>query len=321
MFNSDENEFDIQKTILKKKELKVGKFYIEYEKLTNRILGVTPEKITINDYRKDLLEIDENDLIRDIFNNKVPLHKLKIRYDYESNTRILYRHYDPKRWEFDYIRGTKDSNNFIHFYCDIVSKKIIVNFIDYNFMREFTKEKINELNLSQLPEYIDIFCIDKYEPSKLFDTLPLDLKSLFKGQEQRFHCYWLPDVPEEFEKIDFLHYNHDIKITVDKEPMYVPVANIQLKPTIVYKQTGNKLQVQSIMNDTRNFQLDEIITFYLFDFNDPGQILDTISLNTSSLDNFNLVEFKLKTKKPIKMISNYSHLYIEDSNVSTYYQF
>jgi hypothetical protein len=94
-----------------------------------------------------------------------------------------------------------------------------------------------------------------------------------------------------------------------------------LKPEIVFKQIGNVLQIQSAMRETKNFNLEEKITFYMYSSADPSQIIDSVTLNTNKLDNFNLVELKLKSTKKIKMISNYHHLHIEDANVSTYYQF
>jgi hypothetical protein len=90
---------------------------------------------------------------------------------------------------------------------------------------------------------------------------------------------------------------------------------------LVYKQTGNRLQIQSVMSASQNFNLDNEITFYVFSSNDPSQILDSITLNTNELDDFNLVELKLKSNTPVKIISNYHHLHIEDANVSTYYKF
>jgi hypothetical protein len=131
----------------------------------------------------------------------------------------------------------------------------------------------------------------------------------------------LPDDADKLDTFDFLHYNHNIRISVDRDPFYIPIAKESYKPAILYKQFKNRLQIQSVINESKNFHLDSNITFYLFDSTEPGEILDTITLNSSDLDNFNLLEFKLKTTKKVKMISNYSHLHIEDANVSTYYQF
>lgn len=321
MFEESDGEFDIQKTILKKKENKNSKFYVEYDRLTNRVIGVAPERNTLSGTRHAFLEVDENDVIRGIFENKTPLHRLKVRYDYNSNTRILYKSREISRYEFDYVRNNNNKDNFIHLHCDVVSKKINVNFIDTVFLKEFTKERVNELTLSNLPKNLAVYAIDKHEPSKLFDTIDINFKKLFLGLEQRFDCFWLPNNTAELESIDFLHYNHDIRLSVDKDPLYVPIHTELYKPTILYKQVDNQLQVQSVIGESKNFYLDRKITFYLYDPAEPSEILDTITVNSSDLDNFNLLEFKLKTTKKIKMISNYSHLHIEDANVSTYYQF
>ncbi len=317
----DDNEFDIQKTILKKKPAKNSKFFVEYDKLTNQVLRVTPEQIESSNPRSDILVVEENDLIKEIFNNKISLHKLKVSYDYETSTRFIVKHYQKNRSEFDYVRTDNDPENFIHLYCDFITKKVVANFISHNFMRDFTKEKTTELQLSNWPERLEVYCTHKYDPSRLFGTLTLDLKKIFVDQEQTFYCPWLPDNSAYFDDLTFLHYNHDIKLTVDKEPIYIPVASVPYKPIIVYKQSGDVLQLQSVIEEARNFRLDNDITFYLYDANDPSVILDTVSLNTETLNNFSMIKLKLKTEKQVKVISNYSHLHIEDANVSTYYKF
>jgi len=321
MHNINDDEFDVQKTILKRKQVKNRAFYVEYDKLTYQVLGISPHDVKGADPRRTSLEIEENELVHEIFYNKVPLHQLKIRYDADTNSRILYKHRSHKRWEFDYVYGETDERNFIHLHCDLVTKKIIVNFIYDNFKQEYTKEKTTEFQLANMPNNMEVYCIDKKEPSMLYDKLTLNIKELFANHEQTFSCKWLPNDHESFDKLGFLHYNHSFKITVDKDPYYVPVAKTNLKPTLIYKQIGNKLQIQSVMSETKNFNLDRDITFYMYSSSDPSQILDSVTLNTNELDNFNLVELKLKSSKTVKIISNYQHLHIEDANVSTYYKF
>lgn len=321
MRNINDDEFDIQKTILKKKQVKSRTFYVEYDKLTYQVLGISPNVPSSEDPRRGSIEIEENDLIKDIFYNKSPLHKLRIKYDNKSGSRILYKHQDHRRWEFDYIYGENTGTNFIHLYCDLVTKKINANFIYDNFKQEYTRENTTEFQLETMPDKMEIFCIDKKEPSRLYDTLILNIKELFSCHEQIFSCKWLPNEHDKFDNLGFLHYNHNFKVSIDKEPYYVPIATDSFKPALVYKQIGDKLQIQSVMRETQNFNLDKEITFYVFNSNDPGQILDSITLNTNELDNFKLVELKLKSNKPVKIISNYHHLHIEDANVSTYYKF
>ncbi len=321
MFDRDDSEFDIQKTILKKKEHRNGKFYVEYDKLTNRVFSVTPTYTQITEFRRGQLEIDENALIRDIFNNKIPLHTLRVKYDIESNSRILYRQTHSRKSEFDYITVEKNKKHFINLHCDPVSKRIVISFDDIYFKNQLATERVNETVLKELPDQIPIYCIDKHEPSRLYDTLHIDLKTLFSEHEQKFWCAWLPDDKSQLDSIDFLHYNHGLSITVINDIVEEPIAVTNIKPAILYKQVKNKLQIQSVIEETKNFYLDENITFYLFDVNNPDKILDTISLNSSDLDNFSLLELKLKTTKSVKMISNYSHLHIEEANDSTYYKF
>lgn len=321
MHNINDDEFDIQKTILKKKTVKNSKFYVEYDKLTYQVLGISPYSGGNEDPRRANLEIEENDLVKEVFVNKSPLHKLRIKYDPESGSRILYKHREHKRWEFDYVYGENDGNNFIHLHCDLVAKKINANFIYDNFKQEYTKEHTTEFQLANMPDKMEIFCIDKKEPSRLYDKLILNIKELFSNHEQTFSCKWLPNEHAKFDNLGFLHYNHDFKVSIDKEPYFVPIATASFKPTLVYKQIGSKLQIQSAMRDSQNFNLGKEITFYVFNSNDPSQILDSITLNTNELDDFKLVELQLKSKTPVKIISNYQHLHIEDANVSTYYKF
>lgn len=321
MIDQDDSEFDIQKTILKKKEHKNGKFYVEYDKLTNKVFAVTPTYKAVTEFRRGQLELEENSLIKDIFDNKIPLHTLRVKYDIESNSRTLYRQRHSHKSEFDYITVKRDHRHFINLYCDVVSKRITLHFDDANFKSQLANEHIDETLLRELPEEISIYCINKNEPSKLYDTLKVDLKKLFIEHEQKFWCSWLPDTSEAIDDIDFMHYNHGINITISNEILHEPIASAISKPSIIYKQTKNKLQIQSVMEESKNFYLDDNITFYLFDANNPDKILDTISLNSAELNNFNLLELKLKTTKSIKMISNYSHLHIEEANDSTYYKF
>ena len=114
MIDENDFEFDIQKTILKKKENKNSIFYVEYDRLTNQVFGITPDKFKPENIRHAILEVQENDLIRAIFNNKIALHKLKVKYNHANNTRTLYRQREISRYEFDFIRGSKDGDdNFI----------------------------------------------------------------------------------------------------------------------------------------------------------------------------------------------------------------
>jgi hypothetical protein len=188
-------------------------------------------------------------------------------------------------------------------------------------MAQYSNEQANEHVLSVLPDNLLIYCIDKFEPSCLFGTLDVNLKKLFLENQLRYYCPWLPDDVELLNSIDFLHYNNGIKITAGTEPFYDTIAKTNLKPAVVYKQEGKKLKIQSVIGESKNFHLDDKITFYLFNSSDPGQIIDTINLNSSDLNNFNLFEINLNTTTPVKLISNYSHLHIEEQHANTDYQF
>ena len=97
MFNLDDIEFDVQKTILKKKKIKDSKFYVTYDKLTYQIISIAPHEVELTDPRHSILDIEDSSLVQDIFQKNLPLHKLKIRYDAESGSRILYKYRENKR--------------------------------------------------------------------------------------------------------------------------------------------------------------------------------------------------------------------------------
>jgi hypothetical protein len=156
MIVNNDIEFDIQKTILKKKKIKSRKFYVEYDKLTYQVVGIAPYDNTVSNIRHANLELDENELLQEIFYKKIPLHKLRIRYDAESNTKVLYQHREHKKWEFDYVYGENNTNNFIHLHCDFVTKKINANFIYENFKQEYTKERTTEFQLSSMPDQMEV---------------------------------------------------------------------------------------------------------------------------------------------------------------------
>lgn len=317
----DDNEFDIQKTILRKKQTKKEIFYVEFNKFTFQVISVSPIKTSTINYNHHIVEFPKSDIIIDIFNNKINLNNLIVTRDYQSNQFVLSKinqKYKPK-WEFDYIKASNTSNNFIQLNCDTINKKIIAGFDCDNFINSFSTGLINEEILSSLPTNLKIFVIDKHEPSNLFGMLNLNMKKLFLYHENNFKCTWLPDDPNKIDNLEFLHYNHDIMIS-HVTTVSDNLCSSPIKPMIVYNQHKNKIKIQSIMSDVNNFKLDDKITFYLYRRDDPGQIIDSISLNTIELNNYSLLEFKLSTKEPIKMTTNYGHLFVEDVNVSTYYK-
>lgn len=315
-------EFDIQKTILKKKEKRTGRYYIEYDKLTNNVIKVSPNFLQASDIRKDVFVKDEDDLIANIFYRKVPLHKLRVKYNKKLNKKILYLHAWERRNEFDYVLNSRNnSNHFIHVYCDLISKKISANFISDNFKELYTEDVISEQNLSTTPKNLDIYCLNVHERSRLYDKLSLNLSSLFLDHELTFNCHWLPHTADLFQNFGFLHYNYDFNISVSTEPVLIPIKTVDYKPAILYKQENDEVTIQSAIHDKNNFKLGDKILFYIFSYYDPTLILDTLELDSTMLNNYNQFKHRLNCNKEIKMLSNYSHLHVEKINDNSHYKF
>lgn len=318
----EDGEFDIQKTILRTKTQREQTYYIRYDKLTYNVLAITPEDSLEDDPRQGIISSSVNDLITGLFTNKLSLSNLKIKYDYKNRTRLLIRDRHARKGEFDYVFGSKHDSQYIHLDCDVVTKTIRANFLIENFKKDYTNELATETQISRIPEYLEIFCIDGNERSRLYDKLSLNVKKLVDVHELSFRCRWLPDSEDQFDRIAFVHYDHDLQISASSSPVTTEAIDIGYKPAIIYKQNNYELCFQSVINNHRHlFINNDRIVFYIYNAFDPSEIIGSIDYKTEILDNYNMFSYEMKTNKPVKIITNYPHIHIENVHDNSYYKF
>lgn len=317
----DEEEFDVQKTILRKKEKRKHQFYIEYDRLTNSIIKISPNVIYPSDIRKDILIKEEDKLITDIFLRRVPVNRLRIKYNRKSNQKILYLQNNFIKNEFNYVLNNSNAHEFIYLHCDLTGKKININFISDNFKNLYSDDILSEQNLAETPQYLNLFCINKFEKSYLYDRLKINMEDLFRDMELSYRCNWLPDSEKEFKNLGFLHYNYDFNISAGTDPLLVPIEKYDHKPNIIYKQEQDKIIIQSMIVNINNFRLDNTIKFYFFDYYDPTTVLGSLELDSTILNNYGQYQYNLFDSRLVKILSNYSHLHIEKIYDNSYYKF
>jgi len=318
----EDGEFDIQKTILRQREQADTTYYVHYDKLTYNVVGISPQDENHDDPRFGIIQAQSNDLIDRLFNNKLSLSNLRIKYDYKTKTRQLIRDRYTRKGEFDYVFGYKNQSQYIHLDCDVITKKIRANFIWENFKKDYTNELTTETQISRLPQYLEIFCIDGNERARLYDKLSLNIRKLVDVHELSFNCQWLPDSAENFNRFEFIHYDHDLNISVSDQAYEPQVLDIDYKPAILYKQTNNQLVFQSVLNrhDHLFIHKDRIV-FYIYNAFDPSEIIDVVNFNSGILDNYNMFSYDLKTNKPVKVITDLAHIHIENVHDNSYYKF
>lgn len=320
-----EAEFDIQPRLLKKRTKKIQKFWVEYDKFTNLVVEITPEpRDKANSLRNSLLITEDLDLVKRIFTGRVPLGKVHVYYNKEKNRKELSLNRSLfSRSEFDYIFAERAGEiGPVHLYCDLIFKKITIT-VDYEKLKSYmSDDNLTEANLERSNMHLRLFCIDTSDPTRLFDSIDLNMFELCSNQFIEKKCPWLPDLLDDFENIGFLHYNSDMPITfsVRKEELRHAVDDrCSGKPQIVYKQDGNKLMLQSIMENANNYKINDEITLYLFERDNPTVLYGYERISRASLNNFNTLEIELETSKKVSLVTDHLHIHIEDSNVSTDY--
>jgi hypothetical protein len=314
------DEFDIQLTVLKKRSpKKEQKVYVEYNRLTYSLCSISPKEIEASARRNLIAIVDASTITNKLFQNKLALSSVKIKKNQDSGLLELVEHVNKTKKEFDFIFATNTDKSYIHLDIDVVDKTVYVIF-DYNiFKANLANDLITEKDLQDLPDKIEIFCIDKIEKSRLFGKITIDTKELFELHSIRYPCAWLPDQASELDNIGFLYYDNSQMISVGQSAQTKIENNLESKPNLLYKQQGNVLQLQSTMEDVSAFRLNDDITFYFYDKNDPAMMLGTTTLSSNQFNNYNHFELELNTKKEIKIISNYFHLHIEESDANAYY--
>jgi len=309
-------EFDVQKTILKKKDVKSSKFFVGYNKITGQVYSVSPAEPE----NLPFFETDNYLLVKNLFDNKITLHKLKAVRN-NLGQLVLAEKTSTRRSEFNYITAEINLQAFVQLSCDLVSKRITIKFIDELFKLAYTNNSINEEILGSLPDYIEVNCFNAFDPGKFSGKIIIDVDAIFKNKQQSIQAVWLPDDPVEFSQLKFMHYDFGLKISPEYQDRPSEAKNKNERPVIVYKQTQNQLELQSLIEQADNFRLAATIEFFITEYNDPGKILDVVSVNSSRLNDYAKTTISLATNKPVQVISNYDYLSIKDVNESTYYEF
>jgi hypothetical protein len=314
----DVEEFDIQKTVLKKRD-KVDdqKVYVEYDRLTYSIIAVSPIKIETSVKRNRIEIVESSQLTVRIFNNKIPLSRIVIKKNKDTSKFELHQSKQVYKGEFDFKFATTKEQSYFHIKCDVVSKIIEVLF-DYELFKIYLgEERIMEKDLADFPDRIEIYCIDKNERSRLYDKITVDTLDLFQTHSMRYRAPWLPNSEEEMEKISFVYYNDNQIISTGKTSKKTK-NNLIYKPNILYNQEGNVLKLQSTMQNVTSFKLKEDITLYPYSEYDPTKVLGSIKLSSDQFNNYNYLEVKLSTTNKVKITSDCFHLHIEESNDNAY---
>lgn len=315
----DYGEFDIQHSVLKKRTTNEYDVYVEYDRLTYGVISISPKPLMPSSNRSIIIKIDPSDLTKKIFDSKLSLSKLKIKKNLESGKLELIQHKQRRKSEFDYIFASSNEHSYIHLECNVISKHIHISFNYEIFKYNFSTDKLTENDLEELPDLIEIYCIDKVERSKLLGKFIISTKELFETYGITYKCAWLPDSNEKLKNIGFLYYNDNQVISMGDQTKIQLKNNLEFKPNLLYKQHGNVLKLQSMMHDINSFRLGEDIILYLYHKNDPTKMMDTIKLNSDQLNNYNQFEIELSSSKEIKLLCNYHHLYTKEENVNTYY--
>lgn len=318
----DVEEFDIQPSVLKKRNTSHDQqVYIEYDRLTYNIVTISPKEIEPSKRRNLITKVDASNLTTRVFENKLSLSKLKVKKNADTGLLELLQHKQRYKSEFDFVFASTVEYSYIHLVCDVISKNIHITFDSDIFKLHMASEKITEKDLEELPSYIEIYCIDKTERSRLFGKFAVSTKELFENYEVTYKCPWLPDSVDKLKNIGFLYYNDNQIISVghDLAKNSIQTNNLELKPNLLYKQQGNVLYLQSTVQDISSYRVSDNIVLFLYQKYDPTNMLGSITLNSEQLNNYNQFEVKLNTEKEVKLLCNYLHLHTKEENASTYY--
>lgn len=310
-------EFDIQPSVLKKRNLSAEQnVYVEYDRMNYSVIAVSPIIIEPSNKRNAIQIITRSDLTNNIFSNKVPLSKLTVKKNKETKKFELQYITRTIKSEFDYVFATSEERSFIHINFDSISKNIEVIF-DYEIFKDkFTSENILERDLEDLSSRLEIYCIDKTERSRLFDTISIDIAELFKCHSIRYNAPWLPNNEEQLKNIGFVYYNNNQKISLNSAPKK-QTNSLKYKSNILYSQEGNVLKLQSNMQNITTFYISENVMLYSYSKQDPTKMLGSFKISRDQFNNYNYFEIKMKTSQQVKIVSDCFHLDIEELNVNS----
>ena len=315
--SEDIEEFDIQPSVLKKRNTNTEqKVYVEYDRMSYSVISASPISIQPSSKRNAIQIINRSELTNKIFSNKVPLSKLTVKKNKETKQFELQYITQKIKSEFDYVFATSEERSFIHINYDSISKNIEVIF-DYEIFKDkFTTENILERDLEDLSNQLEIYCIDKTERSRLFDTISIDVAELFERHSIRRPASWLPHNQEQLQNIGFVYYNNNQKISLNGAPK-ISTNSLKYKSNILYSQVGNVLKLQSNMQNITSFYTTENVMLYSFSKSDPTKMLGSYKVSRDKFNNYNYFEIKMKTSQEVKLVTDCFHLQIEESNVNS----
>lgn len=313
----DIEEFDIQPSVLKKRNTNTEqKVYVEYDRMNYSVISASPISIQPSSKRNAIQIINRSELTNKIFSNKVPLSKLTVKKNKETKQFELQYITQKIKSEFDYVFATSEERSFIHINYDSISKNIEIIF-DYEIFKDkFTTENILERDLEDLSSQLEIYCIDKTERSRLFDTISIDVAELFERHSIRRPASWLPNSQDQLKNIGFVYYNNNQKISLNGAPK-ISTNSLKYKSNILYSQVGNVLKLQSNMQNITSFYITENVMLYSFSKSDPTKMLGSYKVSRDKFNNYNYFEIKMKTSQEVKLVTDCFHLQIEESNVNS----
>jgi hypothetical protein len=313
----DIEEFDIQSSVLKKRNVELEqKVYVEYDRMNYSVVSVSPISIEPSAKRNAIQIITRSELTNSIFGNKVPLSRLVVKKNKETKKFELQFITRTIKSEFDYVFATNEERSFIHINCDSISKNIEVIF-DYEIFKDkFATENMSERDLEDLASRLEIYCIDKTERSRLFDTLSIDIAELFKFHSIRCPAPWLPNEHDQLKNIGFVYYNNNQKISLNGAPK-ITTNSLKYKSNILYSQVGNVLKLQSNMQNVTTFYIADNVMLYSYSKQDPTKMLGSYKVSRDQFNNYNYFEIKMKTSQKVKLVTDCFHLDIEESNVNS----
>lgn len=317
-------EFDLQQGLLKKKPEREIKFFVEYDKFTNFIVEITPEsKLSPQSAKNGLFVTKQKDIIDRVFDGKIPLSKIYVRHNKNGTKEIAVGQQNLTRSEFDFTFAEHSTlPEVLHIFCDYVMKKITIS-LDYEKMKEYlSSDNLAESVIEKNNGHFNIFCINRLDRTRLYDKIGINLFELCNVQQIERQCFWLPDDIASVKNIGFVYWNNELPITysLDLEQESVSISQTYQRPQIVYKQSGSRMLLQSIMKDTNNFKINEEIIFYVYSKYDPTVLIGYKKVNRSNLNNFNQYEIDLRTEHPVRLATDHLHLYLEESDAGTYYK-
>lgn len=326
-FVVDEEEFDLQPRLLKTKNAKQQTYYVEYDRFTNSVIEITTTKKSgAGSIRNGVITVTENEIITKILSGTLHIGAVTVIFDKTTKKRslsVIGRHSEHS--EFDYVFATfSDDAAPIHLECDVIFKKIKIH-VNYDKLREFLSDSnISEKELAKSNSHVKIFVSRRDDPTCLLDRIELNIFEICNSDGIERTCLWLPDDTDGLSNISFIFQNIDLPVTYSTSCGITDDddnndTDVELKPQLLYKQMGETLSLQSTMEDANNYKINDEITLYFFDHDDPTILYGYKRINRSELNNFSMLEISLKTDKKIKMNSDHFHIYIEDSDVSTYY--